>query len=51
MEAVEDQMLYVTFNQDYSAFAVGTERGFRIYNAYPFKDYYERSMKIILNSL
>lgn len=43
MEQIEDQMLYVSFNQDYSAFVVGTERGFRIYNIYPFKDYYERS--------
>jgi hypothetical protein len=43
MESTEDdQMLYVTFNQDASCFAVGTERGFKIYNSYPFKDNFER---------
>jgi hypothetical protein len=45
MEPLEDQMLYVSFNQDFWAFTVGTERGFRIYNSYPFKDYHERSKK------
>ena len=39
----DDSMLYVTFNQDASCFAVGTERGFRIYNTFPFKDNFERS--------
>ena len=43
MDVANDQMLYVSFNQDYSAFSVGTERGFRVYNTYPYKDYYERS--------
>jgi hypothetical protein len=43
MNKFEDGMLYVTFNQDNSSFAVGTEKGFRIYNSYPYKDYYERS--------
>jgi hypothetical protein len=42
----DDSMLYVTFNQDASCFAVGTERGFRIYNTHPFKDNFERSMFI-----
>ena len=43
-EKKDDSMLYVSFNQDNSFFSVGTERGFRIYQTYPFKDYYERIM-------
>lgn len=44
VEPVEDQILYATFNQDASCFAVGTETGFRIYNSHPFKDNYERGI-------
>jgi hypothetical protein len=43
MESIEDQMLFVTFNQDASCFAVGTEKGFKIFNSFPFKDSFERS--------
>ena len=45
MESIEDQMLFVTFNQDASCFAVGTEKGFKIFNSFPFKDSFERSKK------
>ena len=38
-------MLYVTFNQDASLFAIGTETGFSIYNSCPFKDNFTRDMK------
>ena len=51
MEIENEQMLYISFNQDYSAFSVGTERGFRIYNTYPYKDYYERSIRIIFKKI
>lgn len=40
----DDTMLYVSFNQDSSCFAVGTERGFKIFSTYPFTDKYERVM-------
>ena len=42
----EDQMLYVSFNQDNSCFSVGTERGYRIYDLLnPNMDFYERIME------
>ena len=43
-EEEDDSMLYVSFNQDNSFFSVGTERGFRIYQTYPFTDPYEKIM-------
>lgn len=44
-KADTSSMLYVTFNQDASCFAVGTETGFSIYNSFPFKDNFTRDMK------
>ena len=41
---MENNELYVSFNQDNSFFSVGTERGFRIYQTYPFTEHYERIM-------
>jgi WD40 repeat protein len=43
-EDEDNSMLYVSFNQDNSFFSVGTERGFRIYQTYPFTDPYEKIM-------
>ena len=43
-EDTSQSMLYVTFNQDASCFAIGTETGFRRYSSYPFKDNFYRNM-------
>ncbi len=43
MEISQQNMLYASFNQDASCFAVGTEIGFKIFNTYPFADSFERS--------
>ena len=40
----EETMLYVNFNQDNSCFAIGTEKGFHIYNSYPYKEIFNRSI-------
>jgi WD40 repeat protein len=36
-ELNDEQCLFSTFNQDGSCFVVGTKKGFRIYNTYPFR--------------
>ena len=43
-EIKDDTMLYASFNQDNTFFSVGTERGFRIYQTYPFTKPYEKIM-------
>jgi WD40 repeat protein len=39
-----DKILYLSFNQDASCFAVGTETGFKIYSSYPINHCYERNL-------
>ncbi|KAL4468832.1 hypothetical protein ABPG74_005335 [Tetrahymena malaccensis] len=39
-----DEILYLSFNQDYGCFSCGTEDGFNIYNTEPFKQIYSRSV-------
>lgn len=45
IQPYDDQMLYVSFNQDSSCFAIGTDRGFKIYKTFPFKDKFERVLE------
>jgi len=47
-ETKNDSIICVSFNQDTSCFAAGTERGFRIFNTYPFKDNFERGEGVFL---
>ena len=42
-----DTILSISFNQDASCFAAGTERGFRIFNTFPYKDNFERGRNFI----
>lgn len=43
-EIENDSIINITFNQDNSCFAISTEKGFKIYNSYPFEGPYERIM-------
>ena len=40
---IDEKILYVSFNQDSSCFSVGTEKGFRIYSTFPYKNISNRS--------
>ncbi|XP_021762316.1 autophagy-related protein 18d-like isoform X3 [Chenopodium quinoa] len=39
------ELLSVSWNQDYTCFAAGTSRGFRIYSCDPFKETFRRDLK------
>lgn len=41
----ETELYSVSWNQDYSCFAAGTSRGFRVYNCDPFKETFRRDLK------
>jgi hypothetical protein len=45
-EQTNQQILNINFNQDGTCFAIGTQKGFRIYNTCPFKENIERRMFI-----
>ena len=42
VEASDDKILDISFNQDQGCFAISTEKGFKIFNSYPFKDTFQR---------
>lgn len=41
----ENQILSLSFNQDASCFIVGTEKGFKIFNSFPYKKSFERDLE------
>ena len=43
-ESSQDKILCLSFNQDSSCFAIGTERGFKIYSSYPISHCFERNL-------
>ena len=43
-EDINNKILYLSFNQDNSCFAIATEKGFHIFETIPFKNKYERKM-------
>lgn len=38
----EDDLLYMSLNQDQTCLVVGTEKGFKVYETMPFKLSYQR---------
>lgn len=44
-DPLENDLLSVSFNQDYGCFACATNKGFRIYNCDPFKKTFQRDFK------
>ena len=39
----EDNLLYISLNQDQTCLVVGTEKGFKVYDTIPFKLRYQRA--------
>ena len=45
MDTLNDEMLFINFNQDSTCLAIGSENGFIIYNISPLKDNFERGIQ------
>ncbi len=43
MKSSQDEILYISYNQDQACFSCGTQSGFRIFTTHPFKDTFRRS--------
>lgn len=41
-EPPTNKIIDISFNQDQGCFAISTEKGFKIFNSYPFKDTFQR---------
>lgn len=42
VEKLQTKILSISFNQDQGCFALGTTKGFKIFNVLPFKDTFQR---------
>lgn len=42
-QTITDDIIFITFNADTQCFAVGTEKGYYIYNTNPFRELFHRS--------
>ena len=47
MESTTNKIISISFNQDSSCFAVGTEKGFDIFTSNPFKLQFKRCIHSI----
>ena len=43
-EFKSDKANSIRFNQDYSLFSIGTERGYKVYQTFPMADFYEKNL-------
>ena len=45
LEKQNEEILYISFNQDSSYISVGTQNGYKIFSSYPIYNYFNRNWK------
>ena len=45
LEEQNEEILYISFNQDFSYLSIGTENGYKIFSSYPIYNYFNRNLK------
>ena len=45
LEKQNEEILYISFNQDSSYISVGTQNGYKIFSSYPIYNYFNRNLK------